>query len=807
MVNTVKFSQFATAPLTSANTEVVGLESGVNVQSTRFLSWTTAGRPATPFNGLLGINTTLEAYEYWDSVTAAWVQLIDTHFFALLASHLVGEGASLIGLQNQSNVTNKTVQDLANASFIAKTDNGTLQNAQFLGSLTTGIVKNTTSTGVLSISAPLTSIDGLVTAANEMLYTTGANTYAVTVLTSFSRGLFVNADAASWRAALGVTPGGGTITSISSGTGITLTPDPIIATGSVALTIPVVVTSGGTGLTSVVLGDILYASAANTLSALAGNITTAKQYLSQTGTGAVSDAPAWATIAGGDITGAALSKTDDTNVTLTLGGTPTTALLRAASLTLGWTGQLSLARGGSNASLVASNGGIVYSTATAMAILAGTATAQQMLQSGASGAPAWSTATWPATASTSGNVLTSDGTNWTSAAPAASATSVIVDDTTTNATMFPVWVTANTGSLPLKVSSTKLAFNPSTGTLVLVGDLKSVTQITDANAIPMLVFTPNASAVNYIGMTNQIAANAPSFYTIGSDAAINLLLQIKNGNLQVTDLTGTIAPAIQLYNAARTQYTGLKVATAAAATITFTLPSADATVSGQAMISNASGVLSFSSTPISTAPVRTVLTSGSGNYTTAANVLWLEVEVIGGGAGGGSSGTAGQASGTAGNASSFGTLTANGGSAGSSYYSGGIGGTASGGDINIPGGSGNPGSQIGTLVAGQVGGGNGGNSALGGSGTGGGIGKVAGSVGGTNSGGGGGGGSTDTTSASVSGGGGGAGGYAKKIISPTAGQVFAYAVGAAANGASAGTDGAAGGNGAAGIIIVTAHYQ
>ena len=42
----------------------------------------------------------------------------------------------------------------------------------------------------------------------------------------------------------------------------------------------------------------------------------------------------------------ALTKTDDTNVTLTLGGAPTTALLDATSLTLGWTGQLSVARGG-----------------------------------------------------------------------------------------------------------------------------------------------------------------------------------------------------------------------------------------------------------------------------------------------------------------------------------------------------------------------------------------------------------------------------------------------------------------------------
>ena len=39
----------------------------------------------------------------------------------------------------------------------------------------------------------------------------------------------------------------------------------------------------------------------------------------------------------------------------------------------------------------------------------------------------------------------------------------ITDDTTTNATMYPLWVTANTGNLPVKVTSTKLSFNPLTG--------------------------------------------------------------------------------------------------------------------------------------------------------------------------------------------------------------------------------------------------------------------------------------------------------------------------------------------------------
>ncbi len=45
-------------------------------------------------------------------------------------------------------------------------------------------------------------------------------------------------------------------------------------------------------------------------------------------------------------TPSALTKTDDTNVTLTLGGSPSTALLQATSITVGWTGTLGGTRGG-----------------------------------------------------------------------------------------------------------------------------------------------------------------------------------------------------------------------------------------------------------------------------------------------------------------------------------------------------------------------------------------------------------------------------------------------------------------------------
>lgn len=50
------------------------------------------------------------------------------------------------------------------------------------------------------------------------------------------------------------------------------------------------------------------------------------------------------------VSGAALTKVDDTNVTLTLGGSPSTALVNAASVTVGWAGQLSIGRGGTGVS-------------------------------------------------------------------------------------------------------------------------------------------------------------------------------------------------------------------------------------------------------------------------------------------------------------------------------------------------------------------------------------------------------------------------------------------------------------------------
>ncbi len=101
---------------------------------------------------------------------------------------------------------------------------------------------------------------------------------------------------------------------------------------------------------------------------------------------------------------------DSTTSTASLAaGTAGQPLLSGAGATPTW-GTLGLTYGGTNAALTASNGGIVYSTATALAVLAGTATAGQIIRSGSSAAPSWSTATYPAT-TTANRLLYSSATN------------------------------------------------------------------------------------------------------------------------------------------------------------------------------------------------------------------------------------------------------------------------------------------------------------------------------------------------------------------------------------------------------------
>jgi hypothetical protein len=115
------------------------------------------------------------------------------------------------------------------------------------------------------------------------------------------------------------------------------------------------------------LGDIIYGNAAGAPTRLAANSTANNMYLRSVSSGI----PVWGSIAGADITGAAITKTDDTNVTLTLGGTPANSVLRSVSFTLGWTGALSPSRGGTGSTSI--TGVVIGNGISTMVGVAGTA--------------------------------------------------------------------------------------------------------------------------------------------------------------------------------------------------------------------------------------------------------------------------------------------------------------------------------------------------------------------------------------------------------------------------------------------------
>lgn len=272
------------------------------------------------------------------------------------------------------------------------TDTG-LSGAQFLGALSTGIVKNTTTTGILSIAIAADfptlnqnttgSAATLTTARNIAItgdlawnvnFNGGGNVTAAGTLTTVNGnvGTFgsatqsvqftVNAKGLITAAAnVTVTPAVGSITGL--GTGVAT----FLATPSSANLAAAVTDETGTGLlvfaTNPTLSGATFADATNivlnaTTGTKIGTATTQKLgFYNATPivqpTGSVITAlqnlglVASATIPASTITsGAALTKADDTNVTLTLGGTPSTALLVTTSLTLGWTGTLAPSRGG-----------------------------------------------------------------------------------------------------------------------------------------------------------------------------------------------------------------------------------------------------------------------------------------------------------------------------------------------------------------------------------------------------------------------------------------------------------------------------
>lgn len=94
---------------------------------------------------------------------------------------------------------------------------------------------------------------------------------------------------------------------------------------------------------------------------------------------------------------------------------------------------------------------------------------------------------------TSGNVLTSDGSDWISQAPAASGTT-ITGETASSSTYYPVFTTTSSGSMTAaNVATSKLYFTPSTGTLnaTVFNSLSDASQKTNIQTVTNAVQTVN----------------------------------------------------------------------------------------------------------------------------------------------------------------------------------------------------------------------------------------------------------------------------------------------------------------------------
>jgi hypothetical protein len=174
-------------------------------------------------------------------------------------------------------LTISTLGALTLGTDLAVTEGGTGASTAAAARTNLGLVIGT---DVQAYSANLTTYAGIAPSANVQTLLGAAN-YAA-FKTSLSLNSVENTALSTWAGTSNITTLGTITTGVWNGTRVSEA-------------------YGGTNQSTYTLGDILYSSASNTLSKLAGNTTATKKFLRQTGTGTISAAPAWDTLVAGDI--------------------------------------------------------------------------------------------------------------------------------------------------------------------------------------------------------------------------------------------------------------------------------------------------------------------------------------------------------------------------------------------------------------------------------------------------------------------------------------------------------------------------
>ena len=187
---------------------------------------------------------------------------------------------------------------------------------------------------------------------------------------------------------------------------------------------------------------------------------------------------------------------------------------------------ISLANGGTNnASLTASNGGVVWSDATKLNVLAGTVTAGQCLLSGSSAAPTWGSCSGAATVASVGNAVTD--------------TSLTIAGTGTGP-----WTGAVTVKLNLGNAQTWTGIQTFTNsTIKLLGSSTGATTFTSANASAsnFTLTVPAVTDTLAVLGANQTFTGTVNFsgsLQIGG-AALTLPVTLANGGTNNAALTAS----------------------------------------------------------------------------------------------------------------------------------------------------------------------------------------------------------------------------------------------------------------------------
>ena len=380
---------------------------------------------------------------------------------------------------------------------------------------------------VISLTTVPATLGGTGTATvttGDLLYGSGTNTWGKLAAGAGYRPLVMNA----------------------GGTNVEWNALALDQSGTVSGSLPA--TNGGTGLNSYTLGDTIYSSAANTLLALSGNTTTTKKFLTQTGTGSASAAPAWGTISGSDVSGNISGSAGSVANALTLGTYLTGTSFNGSSAV---TATVDATSANTASKVVARDSSGNFSAGTITATLSGAATSATTatnLASGAANQIAYQTGSG-ATAFATAPTVSSTYLYWNGSAFAWGAVTSGTVTSITAGTYLTGGTITSSGTIAVDATSANTAskvvardasgnFSAGTITATLSGNASTATQV--SNSLTLATSgTGLSGSATFNGSSAQtftVTSNATSANTVST-----IVARDASGNFSAGTITATLS--------------------------------------------------------------------------------------------------------------------------------------------------------------------------------------------------------------------------------------------------------------------------